>query len=79
MSRYVYQPLIWDDSIHMLILEPGCGDDLIRCRLVERRLAWVSDMDEEGMSQDFWSDHNHCSPFHSGIARPYWQHRIKVG
>ena len=39
MSQYTYQPLAYDDSIRILILEPGERQELIQCSLVPVRLS----------------------------------------
>jgi hypothetical protein len=38
-SPYPYQPLLYDDSTRLLILEPGNFTDPIRCRLEHHRLG----------------------------------------
>lgn len=39
MSQYTYQPLAYDDSIRILILEPGERQEPIQCSLVPVRLS----------------------------------------
>lgn len=39
MSQHTYQPLAYDDSIRILILEPGERQEAIRCSLVSMRLS----------------------------------------
>jgi hypothetical protein len=63
MSTYVYQPLLHEDSLRLLILEPAAIGERIRCRLEHSRLslnpqynaisyAWGESLNEHTISLD---------------------------
>jgi hypothetical protein len=63
MSKYVYQPLLHEDSLRLLILEPATMGERIRCHLEHSRLslnpqynaisyAWGESLTEHTISLD---------------------------